>query len=457
MAQGKHGQGNLRRELFQVAKGFGKSIFIALPVRLTTTLFNDSGLHGPFDQKRFAEQGGALILDLLNDLGPVYGKAFQTFLQRSPKMLEGFGLERVYGDWPALAPAEIYDRLDEILPQWREHLDIEPYPLGVASMAQVHAAKSRDGRQWVVKLIKPKAKERMLQTLSAWQQLVDQTRKLVLTEAGRLALDQAQTLHDALRAEIDLSQEARVIQRAAAALKDKRSILKIPELKTELCSDEVLVLERFSGTKLSDILAGRIAISEVQRRALAKGLLHELLIQVFELGIFHADPHAGNLILMDDGSVGLFDWGLSGELGESERKDIAAMLRAVMALDLHRLSQVLRAMAQRSGKEISEAKIQKELQRLAKKLKTPGKGMASTIQDCLHTAGRLRIPLPPNLVLMAKALITIEGLATGIDPRVSLKFIAAPVLFKAARPGFQDWWNLAKSASRVVFQKNENQ
>jgi len=82
-------------------------------------------------------------------------------------------------------------------------------------------------------------------------------------------------------------------------------------------------------------------LSKTVRQKLARAMLSELLVQVFELGLFHADPHAGNLILLEDGSVGLYDWGLAGELLDSDRRHIAALLKAVIALDLEQLIDAL--------------------------------------------------------------------------------------------------------------------
>ena len=73
-------------------------------------------------------------------------------------------------------------------------------------------------------------------------------------------------------------------------------------------------MEKFDGPSLANIVNGKVELSSSEKRILARKVLKELLIQVFELGLFHGDPHAGNLILPEDGSVGLFDWGLAGEL-----------------------------------------------------------------------------------------------------------------------------------------------
>jgi ubiquinone biosynthesis protein len=142
--------------------------------------------------------------------------------------------------------------------------------------------------------------------------------------------------------------------------------------------------------------------------------------------------------------VGLFDWGLSGELLESDRRHIAAILKAVLALDLDRLIDALVQMGEDGGQKVGREEIKKELKTVIALIKagredpTKKPSIHALFEACLRGASRLGIPIPEGLLMMAKSLITIEGLARGLDPKVSLGRIATPVLFRAARPGLAD-------------------
>ncbi len=180
---------------------------------------------------------------------------------------------------------------------------------------------------------------------------------------------------------------------------------------------------------------------------------------MFELGLFHADPHAGNLILLEDGSVGLFDWGLAGELLESDRRHIASILKAVIALDADQLIDALGEMAEDGGASgISREAIRTELKQvvaLIKRGKSDPKwkpSMQQLFEACLKGAARLGIAVPDGLIMMVKALVTIEGLAKGIDPKVSMGRIAGPVLFRAARPGVKDFLALGMRLPQLAKQ-----
>ena len=189
---------------------------------------------------------------------------------------------------------------------------------------------------------------------------------------------------------------------------------------------------------------------------MARSLLHELLIQVFEMGLFHGDPHAGNLMLLPDETIGIFDWGLAGELKESDRKHIAAILKAVMIMDVDRLVEALYELAQGGAKKaVTRKMISAEVAILAKRLrpnadKDTKPSFCDQIEACLRSASKLGIQLPPGLLLMAKSLVTIEGLAKGIDPEVPLKRIASPVLLAAARPGLHELFTMARNLPKMA-------
>ena len=165
--------------------------------------------------------------------------------------------------------------------------------------------------------------------------------------------------------------------------------------------------------------------------------------------MFHGDPHAGNLILLEDGTVGLFDWGLAGELTESDRKIIAELLRSVLARDIDRLGRALAAMANKGHVKVSPEKVIKGLtglkQRLQDQKARKSLSLQQVLNQCFKAADKLGIEVPSGLFLMAKSLVTIEGLSRGLDPEVSLKKVAAPFLLKAARPGLKDIWNAGRA------------
>jgi ubiquinone biosynthesis protein len=341
--------------------------------------------------------------------------------------------------------AEVEEILDREVPRWRKDLRVSRYPLGVASLAQVHAADDAEGRQWVIKIVKPRAQKRLLQTVEAMEAAAAAVEPFAVTLVAKRSLRELRELCLGFRRELSLDLERETIERVAEKLKARRQrALLIPEVNAPFCTANVLTVERFQGVSLSDVVSGKVEVSAALRQKLAKSMLSELLVQVFELGLFHADPHAGNLILMESGSVGLFDWGLAGELSEGDRRHIAAILRSVIGLDLDQLVDALIVMGSEAGRQLTPEEVRKELKVVTNLIKkgredpTRKPSLQQLFEACLRSAGKLGIEVPEGLLLMVKSLITIEGLAKGIDPAISMARIATPVLLKAAKPGFRE-------------------
>jgi ubiquinone biosynthesis protein len=163
------------------------------------------------------------------------------------------------------------------------------------------------------------------------------------------------------------------------------------------------------------------------------------------------------LMLLQDGTIGLYDWGLAGELLDSDRRFIAGILKAIIAMDIEKLIDVLADMGhQAQGKIPQREKIRAELHRLIKLVEDAKKdggempSLNTLVDAALEGADRLGIPIPSGLLLMAKSLLTVEGLARGIDADVPMARVAGPVLFRAADPGFADFVALAKQFPKML-------
>jgi ubiquinone biosynthesis protein len=449
------------KEMFRLGAGWLTYASVGIPWRLARSVVQDSSLVSWSDGKVFAIVGDA-ILSLVNAWGPLYGKAMQIWLSRldskATPFVEALNLGRVYGDWPPMDWRDVQLILDREIPQWRDELTVESRPMGVASMSQVHAAVDASGHQWVIKFLKPASMVRMTESIAALETAITVAEPFAVTRVSRRFLADARDLCAGLKREMDLDNERNTMLRVQELILSKRQkSLRVPILHPRLFSRRVIVMERLYGIKLSDVVSGKAEISDQKRKVLAKKLLGELLVQIFEWGLFHADPHAGNLMLLDDGTVGLYDWGLAGELLDSDRRFIAGILRAIMAMDIEKLIDVLADMSQQAqGKLPEREKIRSELRRLIKMVEDakasggPMPSLNTLVDAALEGADRLGIPIPNGLLMMAKSLLTVEGLARGIDAEVPLARVAGPVLFRAADPGFRDFVAMAKQLPNIL-------
>ncbi len=456
----------LAREILRVEYELARSGLVSFPIGFFSALVRETQMDPIWAEGRFFDLIGDTIMNCMSRLGPVYGKFSQIMLSRldeeGQKLAEKFQLTRMYGKWPAIPFEDIQEVLDNEIPEWHQEFVVESYPLGVASMAQVHVATDENGQEWVIKVIKPDAKKRLEETLAALEQIVRLLRPIRLTSIGKRSIREIEELIRALRREVQLDLEKINIDKMRMRLDVKKeNVLRLPETHDAYCTPNVLVIERFKGTSLVDVVAGKVEISTEQRKKLARKILQELMIQVFEIGIFHGDPHAGNLMLLDDGSVGIFDWGLTGELRDIDRKNISGILKALLMADMQRLVDVLLAIGEEHEVTVDRAEVEREIRKVAdliKEHKAAGTqpSFEALLETCLAGSERLGIPVPDGLLMMAKSLLTIEGLARGIDPEVSFARAAGPVLLRAAKPSIGEMLSMGKKLpgymKKMIFQ-----
>lgn len=454
------------RELLKIYVGLWRHASFGIPAKIIKSAATNASFVSWSDQRVYAIVGDAL-LNVVDSWGPLYGKAIQIWFSRlGPKgqaLVEKLQLDRVYGDWPALPWSEVEGILDREIPLWRDRMILEQRPLGVASLSQVHGAVDHRGTRLVVKLLKPKSAERLAESIAALESAMTVAEPFAVTLLSKRFLKDMSSLCNGLRQEMNLTYERETMERIRDLVEQKKSkAIRVPRTWDELCNHRVIVMERFDGIKVSDVLNGKAELSIVARKTLARKVLSELLIQIFEWGLFHADPHAGNLMLLEDGAVGLYDWGLSGELLEEDRHYIAGILKSLMALDIEKLIDVLQEMGRGTrGIELDRDKIRKELDKLIQLVKSGKKtaeddgetirpGLHALIEAALQAAERLGIAMPNGLLMMAKSLLTVEGLARGIDEDISFVRVAGPVLFRAAGPEISDILKLVKQLPRLA-------
>ncbi|MFK7828027.1 MAG: AarF/UbiB family protein [Oligoflexales bacterium] len=402
---------------------------------------------------------GDMTIQCMNELGPIYGKISQIGINSLPpqcdKLIKKTGLDRIYDDWPPLDFPEIQKILDKEFPGWKQSIRIEPKPIGVASMAQVHVITDLNGKRWAMKFVKPKAKKRIQETLKALNEVISLSKVAGNTPIVQKFFKEWEDFSSSLRKEVRLDLEKKNIKKIQNKLKKQKSqIIKIPEVCESLCTPDILTIEYFEGIPFKELLQKKQHLSDRVKDKLAQNVLKEFLVQIFEWGLFHGDPHAGNLILLEDGSIGLFDWGLTGEFSDKDRRYISSVLKSILTLDFSMLVDALIDIAKEENVEVGREQVEYELRKvlaLTKKAREQGKKVKlhTLINSCFKAADKLGIPIPRGLFIMAKTLLTIEGLATGISPKASFTRAATPFLLKAANPSIKDFWKMTKNLPKL--------
>ena len=223
--------------------------------------------------------------------------------------------------WPAIDEvirAELGAGVDELFASF------ERIPMAAASIAQVHAATLKSGQRVVVKVCRPGAPAVVESDLAILERLAVRLQRSWGRSMG--AVELADGFGDALREELDLRIEVRNMTSVAASACHDGSGVRIPVPVEGMSTQRVLVMERLEGRSLS--AEEPHGLTE-RRGALARGLLDCLLRQVMVDGIFHADPHPGNILLLSDGQLGLLDFGSVGRIDAEMRGALQRLLLAV--------------------------------------------------------------------------------------------------------------------------------
>ncbi len=295
--------------------------------------------------------------------------------------------------------------------------------LAAASIAQVHAAMLDSGERVVVKVRRPG-----IDTVVAWDlDIVDRLARRLQrsTRWGRGvgAVDLSNWFAAALREELDLRIEARNMTAvaaaasargaAAASTQDAAASVRIPKPHEPLCTSKVLVMERLEGRPLGAITADE-QIGD--RQALARTLFDTLLSEVMIDGIFHADPHPGNVLLLANGQLALLDFGSVGRIDSGLRAGLQRLLVAVDRGDPAALNDALLEIVQRP-EELDEPALERALGVFM--ARHVGAGITPDVRmsaDLFRIIAEHELSVPPEIAGAFRALATIEGTLTQLAP-----------------------------------------
>ena len=279
--------------------------------------------------------------------------------------------------------------------------EIEPDAMAAASLAQVHRAKLRDGTLVAVKIQYPEAQRLFPIDMASMRRAVRVARWL------NRALDLrpvAKELQEFVTLELDFSREARSTERVRANLADDTAVA-VPRVYTELSTKKLLILEFLHGTPLSktDVLRER----GTDLRATARQVAALYARMIFTDGFFHGDPHPGNILVLDDGRLGLLDFGLAKELPEGFAASAGAMIAGAMSGDSVRAVSAARAI----GFVIPDERAA-VLTGMVRMLMGDYRDASKLLEGL--TAGELEIPT--HFTLIGRVMVILSGLSHSLVP-----------------------------------------
>jgi ubiquinone biosynthesis protein len=303
-------------------------------------------------------------------------------------------------------------------------------PVAAASIAQVHRAEiaAPAGRHAVaVKVLRPGIEHRCRVDLEAFAFVARHAENLS-AEARRLRLiEVVETLRRSVGIEMDLRLEAAALSEMAENTKDDPDF-RVPAVDWNRTARDVLTLEWIDATPLSD--RGRLEAKSFDLKDLGRAVIQTFLRHALRDGFFHADMHPGNLFLDEAGRLVAVDFGIMGRLGLKERRFLAEILLGFITRDYRRVAEV--------HFEAGYVPGHHSVENFAQAIRAIGEpihnrtaeeiSMAKLLTLLLEVTGLFDMRTRPELILLQKTMVVVEGVARSFDPKLDIWKVADPVV-----------------------------
>ncbi|STQ90727.1 ABC1 kinase family protein [Iodobacter fluviatilis] len=402
----RHGLGNLVQRL-----GLSKGLERASDL-----------LHLPGNHEAELLESPVRVRRALEELGPAFVKLGQVLATRvdmfPPEWIAEF--EKLQSNVPPVDFALILPELTTLLGQDPAgiFLELDPHPVGAASIAQVHRAKLFDGTEVVLKIRRPGIIPKIEADLRILRHIAS-LMEFEFPESRRYQpVKIAEEFSKSLRRELNFSTEARNSERFAQNFKTHLDIV-IPKVYWEWTSESLNVQSYIGGVAGND-LSG-VDAAGLDRCILAARGADAVLKMVLIDGYFHADPHPGNVKYLPDNQIAFLDFGMVGRLPHPRRDQIVDLLAALAQRDEHGILNVL--LEWTGDTVVDEEKLISDIAGFMfdyENLALKDIRFGNLLNDVVQMMREHQITLPSDLTLLFKALITLEGLGRQLDPNFQM-------------------------------------
>lgn len=376
----------------------------------------------------------------IEELGPTFVKLGQILAGRAdlfgPDWIAEF--EKLHSRVPALP-------LEQLRPQLREDLGGEPEdvfarfdtePLAAASIAQVHRAQLKDGTEVVVKIRRPGISD----TIAADLRLLGRLAALAEAELPALKPYRPQQLvrelARSLQRELDLASECRSAERIAAHMAGLPWIV-VPRVHWDFTKERINVQDFVDGIPGHEL--ARLDAAGLDRRLLAQRGAQAVLKQIVEDGLFHADPHPGNVFYLPGNRIAFVDFGMVGRLSVRRREELLQLLLGLVERNPQTVADVL---LDWTGDDhgVNLSTLESEIEAFVDQYHgapLSELNLGQMLGDVTAILREHHLGLPSDLALLIKAFITLEGMGRGLDPGFHMTTEALPQLRQVVRARYR--------------------
>lgn len=385
----------------------------------------------------------------LEDLGPTFIKFGQIVSTRPDLVPPDFirELQKLQETVPAFPAATAVKLLEyELeLPLAALFAEFDLEPLAAGSLAQVHTARHRDGTRLAVKIRRPNVMHDIERDLSLMRELA------VLMERH---LPEAQIFDPvglvnqfarSIRRELNFSREGRTMDDFRKLFRDDATLY-VPRVFWDLTTDAALTMEYIDGFRIDDNVHYEQA--GVKPADIAANGARIFMKQAFELGLFHGDPHPGNIRVLRDGTICLLDYGMVGTLEEEKREHLVDLFLAISHHDVASAVKLVLVVG-RPSRPVDQPLLQSDLRDFIETyygVELDRINVGKMLTDFVSILSTHGIRYPADLMLLIRAIITLEGVGHNLDPTFNLAQHLAPFVERVVR----ERYNPRRMASRVL-------
>jgi ubiquinone biosynthesis protein len=364
----------------------------------------------------------------LEELGPTYIKLGQLFSTRPDLIPREYleELEKLQDQVPPFPFEQVKQVMqEEGLSVEETFADFSVQPLASASIGQVHEAVLKTGEKVVVKIQRPGIDKAIATDLEIIYELVGLIEKR--TSWGRLyqLVDIVDEFARALRQEMDFAQEGRNTDIFRSNFARHPHVL-IPRVYWQYTTRRVLVLQYVGGVKVSQF--EDLVRAGFDMKRVASNIVEALFNQVYDHGFFHADPHPGNIAVAEGERIIFYDFGQVGTVDEVLKE---RCMNLVMAMAKYHAAGVTRTLLQIgiATQRINREEFRRDVSRLQQKyygMPLSQIKVGEALAELVQVSFKYQVRIPPELSLMIKMMMTVDGLIKQLDPDISIVEIAEP-------------------------------
>ncbi len=379
-------------------------------------------------KQKFRASPAERVRMMLEELGPTFIKLGQALSMRPDIVPEEYIIElsKLQDRVAPFSEAGVVRILNEELGAASSRLfkRFDKNPMAAASMAQVHRAVTKEGRQVVLKLQRPGLKKIVTADMEILRLLAKAWEKFGREELPRRPVEFVDEFENIISEELDFLVEARHLERFQANFKS-RPDYGFPKVYWEFSTSRCLCLEYVAGRKISDL--GK-ALPQPERDKLAQRLFNAYILMTLEDRFFHADPHSGNFILDSEGKLIIIDAGQVGRLDTETEAAFTDMLLALINRDIDTLVEAYLRLGT-ADDSVDRRLLKKDISIFLEQyydLPIEKISFGKALQNLIMLSLKHRIKLPPDFVILAKTFLGAEGIGRRLNPDLNLIQAARP-------------------------------